>query len=218
MNTTHAFEMAARMGEELLDYGPDRSRLLIQVLRTLAQGHPVTVEQVDQLVADLGIAPDEAQHFLRQITERDAADRIVGIMGLSLNEHPHRFVVNGVSLTTWCAEDTLFLPALLKQTATVESPSPVSKETIHLTISPEGVETVSPADAVVSIVVVNPAAEHLASVAAIWNTFCQQIHFFASREEAEPWAAGRDDIAILTVREGFALGRQVWSRVLPYAD
>src|SRR5881628_643284 len=114
MNTTHAFEMAARMGEELLDYGPNRSRLLIQVLRTLAQGHPVTGEQVDQLIADLGIAPDEAQHFLRQITERDAADRIVGIMGLSLNEHPHRFVVNGVSLTTWCAEDTLFLPVLLK--------------------------------------------------------------------------------------------------------
>src|SRR3989442_1517114 len=101
MNTTHAFDMARRMGEDLLDYGPDRSRLLIRVMRTLAQGRPVTGEQVDQLIADLGIARDEAHHFLQQITEHDAEDRIVGIMGLSLNEHPHRFTVKGVSMTTW---------------------------------------------------------------------------------------------------------------------
>src|SRR5437867_9296526 len=125
MNTTDAFEMARRMGEELLDYGPDRSRLLIRVMRTLAQGRPVTGEQVDQMIADLRMARDEADRFLRQITERDAEDHVVGIMGLSLNDHPHRFVVDGVSLTTWCAEDTLFLPALLKQIAVVESPSPV---------------------------------------------------------------------------------------------
>jgi len=218
MNTTHAFDMARRMGEELLDYGPDRSRLLIRVMRTLAQGRPVTGEQVDQMIADLGMARDEADRFLRQITERDAEDHVVGIMGLSLNDHPHRFVVDGVSLTTWCAEDTLFLPALLKQIAVVESPSPVSNKNIHVTISPERVESVSPADAVVSIVVVNPTTEHMASVAAIWNTFCRQIHFFASREEAEQWAAGRDNIAILDVAEGFALGQQVWSKVLPYAE
>src|SRR5437016_3083939 len=104
MNTTHAFDMARRMGEELLDYGPDRSRLLIRVMRTLAQGRPVTGEQVDQMITDLDLARDEVDRFLRQITERDVEDAIVGIMGLSLNEHPHRFTVNGVSLTAWCAE------------------------------------------------------------------------------------------------------------------
>jgi alkylmercury lyase len=216
MNTACAFDMARRMGEDLLDYGPERSRLLIRVMRTLAQGRPVSGEQVDQVIADLGMAHDQADHFLRQITERDAEDHIVGIMGLSLNNHPHRIVVNGVSLTAWCAEDTLFLPALLKQTAVVESPSPVSNKNIHITISPEGVEAVSPADAVVSIVVVNPTTEHMASVGAIWNTFCRQIHFFASRAEAAQWTTGRDNIAILSVAEGFALGQQVWSRVLPY--
>jgi alkylmercury lyase len=217
MNTTHAFEMARRMGEDLLDYGPDRSRLLIRVMRTLAQGRPVTGEQVDQMIADLGIARDEAHQFLRPITERDAEDHIVGIMGLSLNDHPHRFSVNGVALAAWCAEDTLFLPVMLKQTAIVESYSPVSNEKIHLTISPERVEAVSPVAAVVSIVVVDPTEDTMASIAAIWSTFCRQIHFFASRAEAERWAAGRGDIAILDVDEGFELGRQVWSSVLPYA-
>jgi len=218
MNNARVQEMAKKMAVGLLDYGPDRSRLLVRVLRSLRTGHPVSVAQVDRIVADLDIAQDEAHRFLREITERDADDNVVGIMGLSLNDHPHRFYVNGASLSTWCAEDTLFLPSLLKKTATVESYSPISKEKVRLTVSPERVEEVSPAGAVVSIVIVDPKQEDMASVEAIWNTFCEHIHFFASREEAERWAAGRDDIAILTVDEGFELGRQVWSKVLPYAE
>ena len=218
MSNTRVKEMAQKMAVGLLDYGPDRSRLLVRVLRSLRTGHPVSVAQVDRIVADLDIAQDEAHRFLREITERDADDNVVGIMGLSLNDHPHRFYVNGASLSTWCAEDTLFLPSLLKKTATVESYSPISKEKVRLTVSPERVEEVSPAGAVVSIVIVDPKQEDMASVEAIWNTFCEHIHFFASREEAERWAAGRDDIAILTVDEGFELGRQVWSKVLPYAE
>ena len=218
MSNSRVQGMARKMAAGLLDYGPDRSRLLVRVLRGLATGRPVTGEQADEIIADLGIARDEARQFLRQITERDAADNIVGIMGLSLNDHPHRLYVNGASLSAWCAEDALFLPSLLKKTATVESYSPISKEKVRLTISPERVKEVSPAGAVVSIIIVDPKQEDMASVAAIWNTFCEHIHFFASREEAERWAAGRDDIAILTVDEGFELGRQVWARVLPYAE
>jgi len=218
MNNARVQEMAKKMAVGLLDYGPDRSRLLVRVLRSLRTGHPVSVAQVDRIVADLDIAQDEAHRFLREITERDADDNIVGIMGLSLNDHPHRFYVNGASLSTWCAEDTLFLPSLLKQTATVESYSPISKEKVRLTVSPERVEEVSPAGAVVSMVIVDPKQDDMASVEAIWNTFCEHIHFFASREEAERWAAGRGDIAILTVDEGFDLGRQVWSKVLSYAE
>ena len=218
MKTTRAFQMATRMGQDLLDYGPDRSRLLIRMTRLLAQGHPVEANQVEKMIADLGIAQDEGNEFLRCITERDAEDRIVGIAGLSLNDHPHRFVVNDVPLTTWCAEDTLFLPSMLKQTATVESVSPLSKEIIHVTVSPQQVDSVSPADAVLSIVIVSPTEQHMASVEAIWNTFCRQIHFFTSVKQAEQWAAGRDDIEIVTVHEAFQLGQQLWSRVLAYAE
>jgi vacuolar-type H+-ATPase subunit B/Vma2 len=94
MNTTGAFDMAKRMSEDMLNYGPDRSRLLIRVMRLLAHGEPVEGERVDQIIANLGITHDDANQFLRQITERDERDRIVGIMGLSLNDHPHRFMVN----------------------------------------------------------------------------------------------------------------------------
>lgn len=49
----------------------------------------------------------------------------IGFAGLSLRaDHPRRFVVDGRAFTTWCAWDTLSLPALLQSNAVVESPDP----------------------------------------------------------------------------------------------
>lgn len=207
-------DMVRKLQDRLLEYGPDHLRFLIQVMRELAHGRPLTTEQVDRFIADLGIAPDASGQFLRQVTERDAQDQIVGAMGLSLQDHPHRLSVDGVALSAWCAEDTLFLPAILQQTVSVESPSPVNGRPIRLRVSPERVEEVSPAGAVVSLVLVDPSREHMASVEAMWSAFCNHIHFFATRDEAERWATGRDDMAILSVDEGFAWQRPVWSEVL----
>jgi len=215
MNDPRVLEMNQKMQEYLLAYGPDNARLLLQVIRQLAHGHPLTTEQVDQSLAGLGMAKEEAHLLLREVTERDATDQIVGIMGLSLSQHPHRLSVAGVSFSAWCALDTLFLPALLQQTVTIESPSPVTHQPIRLRVSPTRVEKADPEAAVVSFMLVDPSQENMASVQAIWSAFCTHIHFFASREEGEQWASGRDDILLLTVEEGFASERQVWSRVFP---
>jgi alkylmercury lyase len=216
---TRAANMAAALTRAggVLDYGPERSRLLVRVLRMLGRGRPVTRTDVDGLAPEAGIAPEEAQAFLREVSERDGADRIIGVLGLSLGEHPHRFSVNGRQMTTWCAEDTLFLPVLLGQTAAVESTSPVSRKPVRLTIAPDGVQAVRPIGAVVSIALVDPDRLAFESVEAIWMTFCRHIHFFAAREEAARWAAGRGDIAILTPDEGYRIGRQLADRFLAHA-
>ena len=210
-NDTRVDEMARAAQQRLLAFGPEHSRLLIRVIRELARGRPLIAAQVDDLRAGLDIAPDEAHQFLWQRTERDASDRIVGVMGISLSDHPHRLFVAGVALSAWCALDTLFLPALLRQTAAIESNSPVTHAPIRLRVSPERVEALSPASAVISLVLVEPGREDTASVEAMWSAFCHHVHFFATREEAERWASARDDLAILTVEEGFALGRQGWA-------
>ena len=215
MSDTRILETTKKMQEFLLDYGPDHARLLLQVIRQLAHGRPITAEEVDRRVADLGIGSDPAHQFLRECTERDATDQIVGAMGSSLSHHPHRLSVAGVSLSAWCALDTLFLPAMLELSATIESPSPVTHHPIRLRVSPERVEEVNPEAAVVSLVIVDPSRENMASVQAIWSTFCEHVHFFATREEGERWANGREQIAFLTVEEGFAWGRQVWSGIFP---
>ena len=219
MNNELVTEVARKWNgaSNALNFGPDNSRLLISVWRTLVKGRAVSGDQIDEMIADLGVNQDEAGEFLRGVTERDSSDSIVGILGLSLNDHPHRFTVNGASLTTWCAEDALFLPAMLDQTATVESYSPVSREKIRLTLNPERVEEVSPADAVVSIVTLDPSKVDVSSMEAIYGNFCEQIHFFASREEAERWAAGRENIDILSVEEGYELGKLAFSELRAYA-
>jgi alkylmercury lyase len=207
-------DMARRLQERFLAYAPGQRRLLVQIVRELAHGRPITPERVDQRIATLGLEYDAAHQLLRELTERDANDQIVGAIGLSLEDHPHRLRVDGVSLSAWCALDTLFLPALLQQTAIIMSPSPLTHAMIRLRVSPERVEEVDPAGAAISIVLVDPSRERMASMEAIWNAFCQHVHFFATREEAERWATGREDIALLTVDEGFELGRRVWSSVL----
>jgi hypothetical protein len=166
MRTKEGLDMDYRRAEAMtrsltrdggvLDYGSVRSRLLVRVLQTLADGRAVTPVQVDEIVDLLEMGRNEARVFLRTLTERDASDNIIGVLGLSLGDHPHRFFVNGRRMTTWCAMDTLFLPALLRRTAVIESTSPLSRETVRLSVGPSGVESVSPAGAVVSMVILDP--------------------------------------------------------------
>ena len=68
----------------------------------------------------------------------------------------------------------------------------------------------------ISLALVDPEQEDMGSVEAIWNAFCRHIHFFATREEAEVWVNGREGIAVVTVEEGFSVGRQLWSNTLRY--
>ncbi len=199
-----------------VDFGPDNSRLLIKVMRAIDTGRPVTGEHVNQFVTEIGMAHDEADQFLRAKTERDDDDHIVGILGLSLNDSPHRFTVSGTQMSTWCAFDTLYLPVVLQQTATIEAPSQLSKEPVRLTVSPTGVQDTTPAGAVLTMVIIDPGKTDMGSTKAIWGSFCHHVFFFASRQEAEQWAAGRDDIEILSVQEGFEVGTQMWSKVLAY--
>ena len=79
-------------------------------------------------------------------------------------------------------------------------------------------EEVDPAGAVVSMVIIDPEDANMGSVEAIWGIFCHHIFYFASCEEAERWAAGRDDIELLSVDEAYQLGRQLSSTFLTYGE
>jgi hypothetical protein len=64
-------------------------------------------------------------------------------------------------------------------------------------------------------VIPQPTTNRLESVEEIWTTFCHHIHFFASPQAAQEWAAAREqEIAILTIEEAFELGRLTHSEVL----
>ncbi len=198
-------------------FTPDVSRLTVRLWREIARGNPVSPERVEQIASALDIEQQTAREVLDKMCERDQEGNVVGIAGLSQNQHPHRFTINGIRLATWCAWDALFLPVMLQQTAEVSSQCPVTGEVIRLTITPGGVTSEHPESAAISIVIPQPRTSGLESVEEIWTMFCYHIHFFSSPQAAQEWVAARgQEIAILTIEEAFELGRLTLSEFLQH--
>src|SRR5215475_10418694 len=153
-------------------FTPEVSRLVIHLLRQIAQGQPVRMGQVQQLASSLDVSNDAADRVIQQMCERNQQGSVVGLLGLSQNDYAHTFQLNRQRLSTWCALDALFLPILLDQTAEVTVRCPVTRDAIHLTISPKQVERYHPESVVVSMVIPDIRLDSLASVEYIWNAFC----------------------------------------------
>jgi len=132
--------------------------------------------------------------------ETDSDGNVVG-MGLTLRPTSHKFRIGGPQLYTWCALDTLMYPPLLGEAATVESPCRATGEPVRVEIGPEGIRTVEPEDAVVSIVVPEDCC------ATVRGSFCNEVHFFASRDAASGWLGDHPGALIVSVQEAFELGR-----------
>ena len=200
------------------DFGDENSRILIKMWRTLGQGEPVTQEMTTNVAAELEISVETIDAFLRQITERDSDDNIIGLMGLSLNQGwAHRLTLGQREFRTWCAWDTLFLPAMLGETAVIESESPVTGATVRLTVTPNGVRSASPEGAVVSIATIDTEIHDVSSVEAIWSNFCHQVFFFPSMDEAREWAQGKTHVQLLSVEDAYQEGRLAFSNLRKYA-
>ena len=172
----------------------DDGPLARALLRKLAKGQPVAVPPAEtELTVALSRWPN---------VEFDEHGRVVAFSGLSLAATAHRFIVGGRQLYTWCAWDTLFLPALLDQTAQVESSCPVTGSRVRLTVEPSGSSDLHPEELWVSF----PAAA-TTSTADITGTFCCHVHFLAGRPAADEWLTRNAGATALTLRDAFELGR-----------
>ncbi len=136
--------------------------------------------------------------------EFDDAGWVVGF-GLTVIPTIHRFHIDGHALFTWCAFDTLMYPALLGKPAQVASTCPISGEHIAFHVTPDGVDAVHPAQTVMSLVPPPASQTHRCDRAQ----FCEQSFFFASPEAATTWQAMHPDALMLSVEDGYRLGRLV---------
>jgi len=175
------------------------------LLHLLAHGEPVTVQQ---LAAATGRTGDEVRHALaaNPDTEYDETGRVVG-SGLTLRPTPHHFEVDGRTLYTWCALDTLVFPAVLGQPARVTSPCHANGTPVRVTVEPDKVTHVEPATAVVSLV--TPDAP-----ASIRTAFCDQVHFFATPDAATDWLGQHPGATVLPVADAYELGRPLTQALL----
>ena len=119
-------------------------------------------------IAETGaVTPDEFGHQTGlNVDEATELFSVFAALGMQVNESgnivgaaltttptPHSLSFGGRKLYAWCALDALFIPGLLDEVAAVESTCPVSSTDVRLTVAPEGVTSVDPTDAVLSVVV-----------------------------------------------------------------
>jgi alkylmercury lyase len=178
-------------------------RIAIATHRILAQGKPVPDYAI---AAATGLDVHDVKAEMKDWSSINWDDhgRIVGFLGLSLSGTLHQFEVGGVELCTWCAWDTLFLPELLGQSATVRSPCGQTGEMIELQVTPDQVSSSHP-ELVLSFV--DPDSGCVEGDQIV-STFCCHIHFFKNRETGEAWKAEQgDETLILALDEAFELAR-----------
>ena len=172
----------------------EERRLGLEVYRQLARGEPVLrislAEALDHPTHDV----DEllGHPNLKSLTHTDNNGRIIGFGGLAVREMPHRFRIDGRTLYTWCAWDSLLIPVILGLEAEVESSAPGSTVCVRLRVSPDGVKRVQPPSAVMSFLL--PTAQTFqADVLKAMASFC---HFIFSFRIASLPRSGRNAIPI----------------------
>jgi alkylmercury lyase len=172
-----------------------------RLLRLLAEGRPVSRAH---LAAALEVSREAVDTALQQLPnlEFDGQGNIIG-SGLSLLPTPHQFRVNGRTLHTWCALDSLLYPIVLGQRAYITSPCPVTGRTVRLTVTPDEVADLDPADTLVSLV----APEASAACADVRDAFCQHVHFFAGPEAGATWRTAHPETTLVSVEEAYAMAR-----------
>lgn len=170
--------------------------LWLPLLKLLADGEPVSTAE---LTAATGRTADEVKGALAAVpdTEYDDEGRIIG-QGLTLRPTRHHFEVGGQQLYTWCALDTLIFPQLLDRPARIQSAHRDGSTPVQITANAAGVTSVEPATAVISLV--NPD-----DLSQIRSAFCNQVHYFASPEEAGPWLERHPEATVIPVAAAFEL-------------
>ena len=199
-----------RLAAGLRPFSPEEQRAAVTLYQELAKGQPVDAEQLAQA---LGVPTSEARALLARDSIKtfvypDAKGRVLGFGGLAAAPMHHRFEVDGRTLWTWCVWDSLFIPEILGKEARVTSPDPENGELVRLVVSPDGIESAEPKDAVVSFLLPD-AHDFDTSAANVMAKFCHFVFFFRSRSSGERWIAKHPGTFLYSPEEAFALAKRL---------
>src|SRR5262245_13624833 len=137
--------LADRIVGPVARFDSKSQRVAVKLYHLLADGSPVPLAR---LANTLNLPGDTVGEILsRYATFSDGQGAIIGFGGLTVAEMPpHRFQVEGRTLYTWCAWDSLFIPGILGKPADVTSRDPITHTPISMRVAPDGVTDVRPQD------------------------------------------------------------------------
>lgn len=206
-------EYWALLESHLRPFSREERPIAVTLYRELAKG---TAVDANQLGRALGVTSDESRTLLEQdaiksLLYRDREGRMLGFGGLTAAPMHHRFEVGGRILWTWCAWDCLFIPEILGREARITSPDPENRKIVSLIVTPDGLESIVPGDAVVSFI--RPEAQAFdTSAANLIAKFCHFIFFFSSRQSGERWVAKHPATFLYSLDDAFALAKRFNAR------
>lgn len=176
------------------------------ILDLLANGKPISLNDIAVSFGYPALLLKIFFYFKvsRNNFDFDSDGHIIG-SGLTLKPTQHHFNIRGNALYTWCAIDTLLFPLMLKESAHVRTPCPITGDEISFTLSPEGILNLKPGSAVISFVV--PDAKNATS--NIRKSFCQFANAFKNKAAAEKWKQSHPDAMILSANKTFEFTKRV---------
>ena len=194
-------------------FAEDERRAAVTLYRELAKGSPVSAAQFADAL-NVPLAESEAllvRDAIKCFVYPDEQGRVLGFGGLAVAPMPHQLELEGRTLWTWCAWDSLFIPEILGEEAEVVSQDPKSGATVRLSVGPDGIRTRDPETAVVSFVAAD-AEQFNSSSSNLMASFCHYVFFFESQESGEAWAAEHEGTFILSLDEAADLARRLNAR------
>ncbi len=180
----------------------EQQQLSLSLYRSLALGKPVAVKQLQKTT---GLTTK----FINQNLQSwpgvffDDNKNVIGFWGITTQEMPHRLTVNGLISYTWCAWDSLFIPALLGETVQVSSLCPVTNRKIELEISPNRAKVIGDKALYVSFLILDEAEMKEDIIAK----FCHFVYFFDSKSVAEQWQSEHPGTFLLSLDDAFSIGK-----------
>lgn len=203
-------ELASAIATATGEVDEERRGIAVALYDLLAQGEPVAEAGLADR-AGLGPATVSARLARWSGVFRDERGRITGCGGLSLFPIAHRFhAQGGRPIYAWCALDPFLIVPLIRRPATVGSKDPVTGESVTMRVTPDGLEDLRPASAVVSLL--EPKRRFGPDVI---QTFCHFVLNFATPESAERWASEREGIVVLPAADAFQVGLRAWQGFQP---
>lgn len=170
------------------------------LVRLIARGQPVELLEIAQF-AQRPVAEVERVLRAQPGTDWDDQGRLIGF-GLTQLPTEHRYIVDGRTLHTWCATDTLLFTLILGMAAVAESTCPATGQAIRVELDPEAVISVEPHEAVIS------ERHQGAEVGNLRSEVCDEGHFYASHAAAQGWASDHPEGEVLSVTDAFERCRQ----------
>ena len=177
---------------------------VVELYRQLAAGEPVSRGQMARVLdwpeeKVTGMFDGLPSAYL----DYDGDGNVNDWGGFGLDGGNNGFTILGNEMFAWCAWDALFVPAIVGEPARVDAVDPEDGEEVSMTVTPSGVEHIRPEGAVMTFAL--PGMEAFPSFKGF--SFQRTVFFFGSEKTAKSWLEKNPGPELITIEEGFELGR-----------